>query len=87
MASFKEVLIKDKRMESSRKLQDQMSSSEVIKDYILHVDREEPNREEDDLPNIDEIEIPDCEKFKNLFLIGKMLGTKEKKLKERIKEF
>lgn len=32
------------------------------------------DKDEDDLPDIDKAELPECEKFENLYLIGKMLG-------------
>lgn len=72
MVSFKDVL----RVESSRKQQLQLPTRLRLrrKALILQDDREEPNREVDDLPDIDEVEIPDCEKSENLLLIGKMLG-------------
>lgn len=31
-------------------------------------------KDEDDLPDIDEVELPECEKFEILYLIRKMLG-------------
>lgn len=29
---------------------------------------------EDEIPDIEEVEIPECERFDNLFLIGKIIG-------------
>lgn len=34
----------------------------------------EASSEEDDLLVVDEAELPDCDRFENLYLIGKMLG-------------
>lgn len=32
------------------------------------------DKDEDDLPDINEVKLPDCEKFENLYLIDKILG-------------
>lgn len=32
------------------------------------------DKDEDDFSDIDEMELPDCEKFENLYFIGKMLS-------------
>lgn len=77
-------MIEDNRLESLKKYQEQLATSETDKGNVLHVDREELSREDDDIPDIDEIEITGCEKFENLFCIDKMLGTKEKQTKGNI---
>lgn len=32
------------------------------------------DKDREELLDIDEVELPNCEKFENLYLIGKMLG-------------
>lgn len=44
------------------------------RDQNLPGDCDENCRMEDDLLDVDELEIPECHKFENLFLISKMLG-------------
>lgn len=77
-------MIEDNSLESLKKYQEQLATSETDKGNVLHFDREELSREDDDIPDIDEIEITGCEKFENLFCIDKMLGTKEKQTKGNI---
>lgn len=72
MVTFKDVLIKDPWIESSRNQQNQLPKIEAKKNHALPDDRDESNRIEDDLPDIDEVEIPDCEKFENVYHIDKM---------------
>lgn len=74
MASFKDVLIRDSKAGNSRKHQTLPSVDEVKTNLSIHANLEELCDGEDDIPNIEEVEIPDCEKFENLFLIGKLLG-------------
>lgn len=74
MASFKDVLIKDSNSGSSRRQQHLSSVDEKMEDQSLPSGLEEPSRGDVDILNIDELEVPDCEKFENLFLIGKLLG-------------
>lgn len=74
MASFKELLIKDLKPGSSRMHQMISSFDEKKMDHSVPSDKEEPIGGEDDIPNIDEMEVPNCEKFENHFLIGKLLG-------------
>lgn len=74
MASFKDVLIKDSKTGSSRRQQNLSSVDEKMEDQSLPSGLEEPSGGDGDIPNIDELEVPDCEKFENLFLIGKLLG-------------
>lgn len=61
-------------MEPFCKHQSHLPSPELKRDQFIPDDRAEPCREEDDLPDIDEVQISECEKFENLFLIGKMFG-------------
>lgn len=74
VASFKEVLTKDSKIESSRMHQMISPLDEKKMDHFAPFDPEEPIGGEDDISNIDEMEVPDCEKLENLFLIGKLLG-------------
>lgn len=74
MASFKDVLIKDSTSEYSHKHQVHLPSVVTTMDRSIPIDREDPNEVVDNLPDIYEVEILDCEKFENLFLIDKMLG-------------
>lgn len=60
-------------MESSRNQQNQLPMTEAKTNHALPDDRDESNRMEDNLPDIDEVEILDCEKFENAYLIDKML--------------
>lgn len=74
MASFKDNLIKDLKAESASKHQILTPSLELKGDQIIPDVREEAFEEVEDILNIDEVEIPECEKFENLFLIDTILG-------------
>lgn len=74
MASFKDVLIRDSKAGDSRKHQTLPSVDDLKTNPSIHANLEELCDGEEDIPNIEEVEIPDCEKFENLFLIGKLLG-------------
>lgn len=73
MASFKDALIKDPKASSSRTQQSRLPESEVKRNIAYPDVGDGLNKDEDDLPDIDEVELPDCEKFENLYLIGKIL--------------
>lgn len=74
MATFKDVLIKDARQEGTRNLQFQHPSMETKGNQDLLSSRMEPSSTEDEIPDIDEVGISDCERFENMFLIGKIIG-------------
>lgn len=74
MASFKDVLIKDSKSGYSRRQINLSSVDEKMEEQSIPADQEESSGGDGDIPNIDELEVPDCEKFENLFLIGKLLG-------------
>lgn len=74
MASFKDVLIRDVRSENACNLQFQHTPLELKRHQDLQFSRVEPSSNEDEIPDIDEVEIPECERFENLFLIGKIIG-------------
>lgn len=74
MASFKDVLIRDSKVGDSQKHQTLPSAEELKTNPSIYANLEELCDGENDIPNIKEVEIPDWEKFENLFLIGKLLG-------------
>lgn len=74
MSSFKDVFIKDARSEGARKLQVRFFSLETKRHLDLQSSQVESSSAEEEIPDIDEVKIPECERFENLFLIGKTIG-------------
>lgn len=74
MAFFKDVLIRDSKARALQKHQTFLSVDETKINPSFPANLEKLCEGEDDIPNIEELEILDCEKFENLFLIGKLLG-------------
>lgn len=62
MASFKDVLIRDVRSENACNLQFQHTPLELKRHQDLQFSRVEPSSNEDEIPDIDEVEIPECER-------------------------
>lgn len=60
--------------EGTRNLQFQHPSMETKGNQDLLSSRMEPSSTEDEIPDIDEVGISDCERFENMFLIGKIIG-------------
>lgn len=70
MASFKDALIRDLKATVSHSQQNLPPRSQwdhTVVEGGLEIDVEE-------IPDIDKVELPKCEKFENLYLIGKVLG-------------
>lgn len=74
MASFREVLIKDNKVDVDKRNHNRLLTNSEGKEMLSFEKREEMQIGEEDIPDIDEKELPDCEKFVNFFLIGKLIG-------------
>lgn len=74
MASFREVLIKDNKVDVDKRNHNRLVTNTEGKEMSSFEEREEMQIGEEDIPDFDEKELLDCEKFENFFLIGKLIG-------------
>lgn len=74
MAPFKGALIRDPNTSPTRLRQSLCPEGGITSNFPHQEVESYMDKDDDDLLDIDEAALPKCEKFENLYLIGKMLG-------------
>lgn len=75
MATFKEALLQNPKSDSNHHQPQELGAEDLETNFFPQMqDGTTADSEDESLPNINEVELYNCDKLKNLYLIRKMIG-------------